>query len=152
MAMYGQLLRGYFSIAETINKSWQALGKLLAEHFLLIFAVGTLVANWRWAIRPLNIPLRWVGGILSYYRAYWLANIYIFQDVQKCNLILEDFKGWRPGYGFWEMRNDQWWLYMACLGNENGWSRGIWDNVVSITILDSLLILKIKGCYLRVGH
>ncbi|TGO86074.1 hypothetical protein BPOR_0338g00110 [Botrytis porri] len=28
------------------------------------------------------------------------------------------------------MRNDQWWLYMSCLGNDAGWSKRLWDNVV----------------------
>ncbi|TGO20572.1 hypothetical protein BPAE_0285g00170 [Botrytis paeoniae] len=61
--------------------------------------------------------------------AYWLVNIYTFKDIQKCSSILENVKGWKPGYDFWEMRNDQWWLYMSCLGNDAGWSKRLWDNV-----------------------
>ncbi|TGO47909.1 hypothetical protein BCON_0259g00180 [Botryotinia convoluta] len=70
--------------------------------------------------------------------AYWLVNIYTFKDIQKCNSILENVKGWDPGYDFWEMRNDQWWLYMSCLGNDAGWSKRLWDNVSKDAIYESI--------------
>ncbi|KAF7923272.1 hypothetical protein EAE99_006969 [Botrytis elliptica] len=102
------------------------------KHSLLLLAFGASTVYRTWLTTPLNGLLRWVGGIYYYYQAYWLVNIYTFKDIQKCNSILENVKGWEPGYDFWEMRNDQWWLYMSCLGNDAGWSKRLWDNVDAI--------------------
>ncbi|KAF7941900.1 uncharacterized protein EAE97_006737 [Botrytis byssoidea] len=104
----------------------------LQKHSLLLLAFGASTLYRTWLTTPLNGLLRWIGGIYCYYQAYWLVNIYTFKDIQKCNSILENVKGWEPGYDFWEMRNDQWWLYMSCLGNDAGWSKRLWDNVDAI--------------------
>lgn len=101
------------------------------KHSLLLLAFVASTVYRTWLTTPLNGLLRWVGGIYYYYQAYWLVNIYTFKDVQKCSSILQNVKGWEPGYDFWGMRNDQWWLYMSCLGNDAGWSKRLWDNVVS---------------------
>ncbi|KAF7891832.1 hypothetical protein EAF00_008134 [Botryotinia globosa] len=104
----------------------------LQKHSLLLLAFGASTVYRTWLTTPLNGLLRWIGGIYYYYQAYWLVNIYTFKDIEKCNSVLENVKGWEPGYDFWEMRNDQWWLYMSCLGNDAGWSKRLWDNVDAI--------------------
>ncbi|KAF7950297.1 hypothetical protein EAE96_007585 [Botrytis aclada] len=104
----------------------------LQKHSLLLLAFGASTVYRTWLTTPLNGLLRWVGGIYYYYQAYWLVNIYTFKDIQKCSSILENVQGWEPGYDFWEMRNDQWWLYMSCLGNDARWSKRLWDNVDAI--------------------
>ncbi|ESZ94299.1 hypothetical protein SBOR_5295 [Sclerotinia borealis F-4128] len=100
----------------------------LRQHFLLMVAAGAGVASWAWVCTPLNILLRWAGGIVYYYKAYWLANIRTFDNIQRCNRVMKEVKAWGPEYEFWETHNTRWWLYMACKGNESGWSRTLWGN------------------------
>lgn len=99
----------------------------LQKYLLLLFAAGASLIYREWFTSPLSALLGWAGGIIFYHQAYWLANIRTFKEVQKCSSTLEDAKNLGPGYYFREISNDEWWLYMACLGNEDGWSKGRLD-------------------------
>ena len=124
----------------------------LQKHFLLLLALGASTIYRSWLTTLLNGLLRWLGGIYFYYQAYWLVNISPFKGVQKCSSILENAKSWGSWNDFWEMRNDQWWFYMSCLGNDTGWPKRLWDNVVSSPERTYPLMLKVKGRSLRINR